>query len=51
MLSRGSIGRAIEVARRGVPERECSKLGGMGELKVQKQEVESNPTADIKIPT
>jgi len=28
MLSRGSIGRAIEVARRGVPERECSKLGG-----------------------
>jgi hypothetical protein len=48
MLSRGSIGRAIEVARRGVPERECSKLGGMGELKLQNQEKELNPTADTK---
>ena len=50
MLSRGSIGRAIEVARRGVPERECSKLGGMGELKLQNQEKELNPTADTKNP-
>jgi|694.fasta_scaffold35621_6 hypothetical protein len=48
MLSRGSIGRAIEVARRGVPQRKCSKLGGMGELKLQNQEKELNPTVDTK---
>jgi hypothetical protein len=48
MLSRGSIGRAIEVARRGVPERERSKLGCMDELKLQNQEKEFNPTADTK---
>jgi hypothetical protein len=48
MLSWGSSGRAIEVARRGVPEREFSMLGCLGELKLQNEEKELNPTADTK---